>query len=126
MTMVEVATGDRLVGKIALDSIEPVAQRECGDCQAEPNRELQRCVGEPDQSVGGETQHFPERIFGDAGRSRRPMELTAVWRKPSQAKITAHETVLLGHCAEDVENPAMNQAEVADVLRDVDLRQAAQ
>ena len=95
------------------------------DRHAAPERDAQRRVGKRDDAVDGEADHLAQRIFRLARGARRAMELHHRLGKSEPGEHAAHETVAFGHGAKTIEHLAVDEAEIADIARNVDRRELA-
>jgi hypothetical protein len=92
------------------------------DEKAHPERKPQRGGGEADDPGGCEAKHLPEWILRLAGEPLFTLVEHARLAQADPAEHAAHEAVALSHALEDVEDAAVDEAEIADVERDLHLR----
>src|SRR4029077_4837327 len=99
-------------------------QSQCDD--AKVSNERQGKAAEADEPVQGQAYERAQSIFGFAGVARRPLIRDTSLPITGEAAEAAHEADPLRHSLEGVHDPAVHEAKIAAVERNVQVADRAQ
>ncbi|CCC97173.1 protein of unknown function [Azospirillum baldaniorum] len=105
---------------------QDVDEGEAGDRHAHQTPHPQREGGEGGQPVEGQAEQLQEAPFGVAAGALPLLVGNAGLTEADPGEDALHEARAFGHAVDDVDHPAVHQPEVADLARQLDLRQVVE
>ncbi len=107
------------------DHIGAIEQGTGGHREPKPDCDPQRRVGKAHDAVDRKPQHLPKWVLRLACNPRRAMECDLGLLESEPCEHSAHEAILLRHRTEGFEHPAIDEAKITDIARNVDRRELA-